>query len=115
VLDGWVWHADLGSGRTCMSCVAMHGTQHGVGEVLNDHYTGRCAAVPVVRGFENPVEQTGEEWFAAQDEATQRSLLGVKYTAWSEGKFGLADIPGITVDEVYGPMRVEKSLRELVR
>ena len=43
IVKGWIWQAAL-DGRTCMSCVAMHGTKHPHSEPLNDHHSGRCLA-----------------------------------------------------------------------
>lgn len=41
IVPEWVWVSALDD-RTCMSCVAMHGTVHPVTETLNDHHNGRC-------------------------------------------------------------------------
>ena len=41
VVKGWVWNAALDQ-RTCMSCIAMHGTRHELSEPLDDHHSGRC-------------------------------------------------------------------------
>ena len=114
VLAGWVWHADL-STETCASCIAMHGTVHSLDEVLNDHYNGRCAPIPLLVGQDNPLAGAGEAWFTQQDEATQKGMLGEdKWAAWKEGKFGFSDLTGNYQSEVYGSMRVEKSLKELI-
>lgn len=58
VVMGWIWQATL-SDRTCMSCIAMHGTRHAVDEVLNDHHAGRCltpgmlVSSPSIMAFES--------------------------------------------------------------
>jgi hypothetical protein len=115
ILTGWSWFAQLGDPRTCMSCAAMHGTVHPLSERLNDHRSGRCSPVPLVIGFDNPVKQIGTEWFAQQSEAAQRSMMGPgKYSAWKAGKFGLEQLSTIAEDRVYGPMRIESSLKELI-
>jgi SPP1 gp7 family putative phage head morphogenesis protein len=114
VLEGWVWSAHFDD-RVCMSCVVMHGTIHPVDEALNDHHNGRCAAIPLVRGFDNPIDQTGLEWFEQQSEATQRALMGSgKYDAWKSGKIELGQLTVERVDDVYGAMRGEPSLKQLL-
>jgi hypothetical protein len=115
ILDGWVWYAELGSERTCMSCVAMHGTIHPVDEPLNDHHNGRCAQVPIVQGYTNPVTETGVEWFEKQPEAVQRARMGAEYyQAWKDGLFGIGDMSTTRRDEVYGDMRSETPLWQLL-
>jgi SPP1 gp7 family putative phage head morphogenesis protein len=114
VVTGWVWHSALDE-RTCGSCIAMHGTEHTVDETLNDHHNGRCAMVPLVKGYQNPVEESGVDWFSRQPEAVQRQLLGPgKYDAWKAGKFDLSQLPTEHIDDIYGPMRVEQTLKELL-
>jgi hypothetical protein len=115
VVTSWIWHAHLGDARTCMSCIAMHGTEHPLSEALDDHWNGRCAMVPKVPGFDSPVTETGIEWYEKQDEARQKQHMGPeKWAAWKEGAFGLSDIPVVKPDRVYGHMRVERSLKDLL-
>lgn len=115
VVDGWIWYSQLISGRTCMSCVAQHGTLHGLEERLNDHHNGLCVPLPSVKGYPAPVEQGGADWFAAQPEAVQRQMMGPgKYAAWKSGQVAIDQMTGIHVDDVYGDMRIEPALKELV-
>ena len=114
VLQGWVWDASFDD-RVCMSCVVMHGTVHPVEETLNDHHNGRCVAIPLVTGFDNPVEQTGLDWFSQQSEATQRALMGGQnHDAWKGGAFDLSEMTTLRHDEVYGDMRVQTPLWQLL-
>jgi len=115
VVSGWIWHAEMGS-RTCMSCVAQHGTIHPLSETLNDHWNGRCAMVPLVRGFEPVInEGDGRQWFEQQSEARQREMMGPgKYDAWKAGKFDFSQLTTQTDDRVYGTMRIEQTLQALV-
>jgi hypothetical protein len=115
VVDGWIWSAELDE-RTCAECISMHGSFHTNDETLNDHYNGRCAMIPVVKGFDRIIEEgSGEEWFNAQSEATQRDMLGPgKYEAWKDGKFEFGDLSKTVDDPVYGPMRQEATLKELM-
>jgi len=115
VVEGWIWHAELGP-RTCASCFANHGKVFPLSARLNDHHNGRCAAIPLVRGYENPVTETGEQWFGKQPEAFQKSVLGdSKYKAWKGGKFEFGRLTRETTDAVYGLMRSETPLKDLIQ
>ena len=86
VVTGWMWLSALQS-RTCISCIAMHGSIHAADEPgPNDHPNGRCTSVPITSLFEPP--RTGPEWLAEQPEKAQRAILGPKrYEAWKAGKY----------------------------
>jgi hypothetical protein len=113
ILEGVVWCAELDD--ACMSCVAQHGTVYPVGTVCDDHHNGRCAMLPIVKGSDNPIQQTGEEWFNAQDEATQRSMMGPgKYGAWKAGQFEFSQLSKDYEDDIFGIMKGEASLSSLL-
>lgn len=115
VLQGVVWCAELGDGRACLSCVAQHGTVYPVGTICDDHHLGRCNMLPLVIGADNPITQTGEDWFMSQPESAQAEMMGPgKYTAWKEGKFEFSQLSTTHEDDVYGTMRVEASLKSLL-
>lgn len=42
IVEGWIWMAAIGDPRTCLSCIAMHGSLHPLSEKLDDHFNGRC-------------------------------------------------------------------------
>ena len=86
VVTGWMWLSALQS-RTCISCIAMHGSIHAADEPgPNDHPNGRCTSVPITSLFEPP--RTGPEWLAEQPEKAQRAILGPRrYEAWKAGKY----------------------------
>ncbi|MHB8962009.1 MAG: structural protein [Saccharofermentanales bacterium] len=112
VVRGWIWYADLA--KACASCIAMHGTEHGLDEVLDDHFNGGCAALPLVIGAKNDIE-SGADWFANQSEAYQKQTLGEgKYEAWKDGKFEFSQLSSEKHNDVYGMMRVETSLADLL-
>lgn len=114
VVGGWYWHAQLDA-RTCISCIVQHGTLHPLSEPLNDHYNGRCVAVPMVPGYDLPFGQRGVDWFAGQRPSTQISIMGKgKHEAWKEGKIELEQLTTERPDPVYGPMRVVPSLKSLL-
>lgn len=114
VVDGWVWYAQL-DGATCQSCIVQHGTIHSKDEVLNDHHNGRCAMLPYIEAFGNPIEQSGIEWFESLPESQQKQILGAgKFEAWKAGKFSLDQLSKEHENDVYGMMRVVTPLKELV-
>lgn len=124
VVKGWQWEAELSS-RTCAMCVSMHGTEHSLDEPFSSHQNCRCTPMPItlsyaelgISGVPEPTEdaETGDEWFARQDDEKQRTILGVgKYELYSEGKIELADVVGTKDDARWGRSRYEKPLKELV-
>ncbi|MEI6180243.1 MAG: hypothetical protein WCP31_05780 [Chloroflexales bacterium] len=70
--------------------------------------------VPVLRDRETPPRETGAAWFAKQDEATQRAMLGPgKQKLYAEGTPALADLVGVKDDARWGRSRYQRSLREI--
>lgn len=113
IVTGWIWWAELDA-DVCLSCVAQHGTVHPLDESLEDHYNGRCSALPYIEGIIEP-EQTGQEWFEALPEAQQRGMMGdSKYQAWKDNKFEFSQLSQAHENEVYGTMRSEASLVSLL-
>lgn len=82
----WEWLATR-SKRTCAACLALDGRRFPLSEPMASHVNCRCAMLPVLRDDDRPLRrQTGPEWFAKQDEATQRAILGNKgYDAYRDG------------------------------
>jgi len=120
VVEGWIWHADLGSLRTCGSCWAMHGSFHPVTEVLDDHYNGRCAAVPVTSGLPGSPPSNwgiprGSDAFGRLSPSRQSAVAhaggwGAFYRAWRSGAVTFEQLSRIHADDVFGAMRVQASL-----
>ncbi len=115
VVKGWIWHSARDR-RTCMACIAMHGSFHTLEERLDDHVRGRCSMVPVTKtwaelGYRDipdrrPPIEPGPEWFARQPEAVQRQMLGpARYAAWKDGAFDLRDLVGRRRNPRWGSMR----------
>ena len=114
IVRGWIWYSALIPGRTCMSCVNQHGSEHGLDERLNDHHAGLCTPIPLVG--DNPVKERGAEWFDKQPEATQKQMMGQgKYTAWSEGKISIDQLSRTVDNDVYGKMQTETPLKDLIK
>lgn len=113
VVNGWVWYSALIPGRTCMSCVNMHGSVHKLDEVLNDHHNGLCTMLPLIGA--NPVKVGGLEWFLNQPQAVQLQMMGPgKLEAWKAGDISFGQLSTVHNDDVYGPMRVEASLKSML-
>jgi SPP1 gp7 family putative phage head morphogenesis protein len=111
----WQWLAQLDD-RVCMSCVVMHGTVHSIDEGLNDHHNGRCAMIPVVDGNLLVEENAGQSWFNKLGQTQQKAMMGKgRYEAWKAGNFELPEISTFYDDSVYGQMRRETSLKELMK
>lgn len=126
VMEGWVWHANLGDPRTCLSCVAMHGTVHRLSERLDDHPNGRCSPLPRTKswlelGFEGipdsrPQVERGVDWFARQTAEYQQQAMGpAKYAAYREGLVSLEDFVGRHYSSRWGTHRYERSLVRILR
>lgn len=113
VVEKWIWYAEL-DGDVCLSCAAMHGTIHDLDETLDDHYNGRCAAIPYIEGLTEPIE-AGQTWFDNLSEAEQRAMMGdSKYDAYKEGKFEFGALSKENENDVYGLMRSETPLKDLI-
>jgi len=111
IVKGWVWHSALGT-RTCAACYAMHGTIHPLDERLEDHPSGRCAMIPISKGWKelgydvpdtNPTIPSGEEEFAKLDEQQQLGVLGKgRYELYKAGKLDFGKLATFTDDKVWG-------------
>ncbi len=122
VVRGWVW-SSARDNRTCPACWAMHGTKHSIDEVLNGHHLCRCAMIPITLtwaelGFDDGVDvaiQSGESAFRELPDREQRQILGpARYRAWQDGAFQFNQLARTYTNDVYGEMRGEASLEELV-
>lgn len=114
IISGWIWWAELEG--ACMSCVAMHGTKHTLDEHLNDHHNGRCAMLPILKySPANISESAGLDWYEQQSEKVQRDKMGdARYAAWKEGKFVFSQLSTEYDNDVYGKMRGEASLKNIL-
>lgn len=105
VLDGWVWTATLDA-RTCISCIAQHGTKYPLTQTLNDHHRGRCTPVPLVKGTRwYDSMKTGIEWFESLPVSAQQVTMGMAmWNAWNSGAIRWEDMSIRYSDPVYGEM-----------
>jgi len=97
--------------RTCMTCVALHGTQYPIEARIDDHDQGRCTSVTKVRGMQAPIVESGPDWFGRQTDERQRAQMGnAAWDAWQDGAFTLAQYPKPYQDDVFGNMIGTNSL-----
>lgn len=120
VVSGWMWWSALDR-RTCASCIAQHGTVHGLDETMATHPRCRCVAIPKTRswrelgfgaGDEPPPAETGVAWFERQPLTVQREVLTpAKLAAYRSRQITLADLVQHTDSPAWGPSSREASLR----
>jgi SPP1 gp7 family putative phage head morphogenesis protein len=122
IVKGWIWHATLDR-RTCLGCLAMHGSRHTLDETLDDHPNGRCAMVPItvtaaelgVNAPETGLQVPGEDWFNAQSPAMQLEMMGPGlYQAWEQGLFTFDQLATELWSDEWGAMIVQTPLYQLV-
>lgn len=100
--------------RTCMSCVALHGTRMRLDEDIVDHHGGRCSAIAIINGVAREI-QTGEDWFDNLPENRQRQQMGdAAFAAYQEGAIALKDFVHKYDDPVFGSMVREASLKQML-
>lgn len=100
--------------RTCLSCIALHGTPIKIGEPVPDHWQGRCTSIAVVKGFTRNIT-SGVDWFNSLDPQRQQEQLAFKqspgaYAAYSQGAVSLNDFVAHTQDDLFGDMIYQASL-----
>lgn len=114
LITGWQWSTSLDA-DVCGACLSLEGKVFQLDEIMDGHYNCRCAIIPVILGQPAIDENRGQDWFDSQDEATQRSILGPgKYDAYTAGLFEFGQLSTQKPDAVYGTMRVETPLKDLV-
>ena len=120
IVKGWTWSAAK-QANTCAACLALDGSFHTLDERLDDHYNGRCSAVPITKTWEElgypglkettRQRQTGEEWLREQPPGVQDKILGrAGGKAWRAGQVELGDAVGYRIDPAYGRMVSRKAL-----
>lgn len=124
MIDEWEWFATL-SERTCVVCLAMHGTRHPVGETLDSHPACRCTKLPVAPSYadlgyadipdDRPRVETGEEAFERLSRAEQLAIVGPgKLELIEAGEVRLPDLVRFTQSARWARGRREATLAELV-
>ncbi len=133
-LSGYRRQADL-SARTCAACLALDGKEYVLDEDPELHTCDRCVMVPITRSWEDILSglgintddipetsasvserETGTDWFANQDEATQRQVLGSQgYELYTSGDVDLKDFAHTSHDPDWGPQLAVRPVKELAK
>jgi len=119
--------------RTCLTCIALHGTELEPGQRIDDHYRGRCTEYYVVPGGRPLPElmqaestpgnrqfvpfQTGTDWFNSLSPARQLQQASFvkspgKWNAFQAGT-SLSQFVKDHQDSVFGRQVVEGSLKDV--
>ena len=110
ILEGQIRIAALDD-RTCMACIALHGTALPLGARVNDHHNGRCTSVAIVRGRPRSIT-TGEQWFDSLPRERKLTIAGPgKLEAIETGRAQMRDFVQPYDDDVFGEMIREASLK----
>jgi SPP1 gp7 family putative phage head morphogenesis protein len=99
--------------NTCPACLFADGQIYELETSFEEHPNGRCTLVPVVDGLPAVNWQTGTEWFSAQDETTQQSILGAGWDLWKSGQIELGDFIRRDADDVWGASLRTATLEDL--
>lgn len=110
--------------RTCLSCIALHGTVIWDSEAdagspvdrVDDHWNGRCTSVVKVKGRELNIT-TGVDWFnnlstSRQFEQASFTNSPAKFEAFKNGSVTLQDFVHQHTDPTFGDMVREASLTQ---
>jgi hypothetical protein len=107
VFDGWVWAASL-SGRTCVACLAMHGSRHSMREPFTDHPNGRCQAVYTI-GTHLPADEVkrqlpdADSWLGSlSDDELVRAIGKGRADLYRAGSVGLAKFATLVTNATWG-------------
>ena len=81
--------------------------------IANGVVVHNCAMLPYTG--DNPIDQSGADWFAEQPKEDQIKQMGpAKYDAWKDGKVSISDMSKTVDNDVFGEMRVETPLKDLL-
>lgn len=96
--------------RTCLACIALHGTRLPINARIDDHHNGRCDSISVVVNRPREIE-SGESWLNRQSPERQRAIMGgANYNAWRAGAVELRQFVRPYEDDLFGRMIQEQSL-----
>jgi SPP1 gp7 family putative phage head morphogenesis protein len=77
IVTKWRWQAELSG--ACGVCVAMHGTEHPIGEKMSSHPNCRCVEVPITLSWEELGEKFGIDFTGVDKSGPTFEELAKKY------------------------------------
>lgn len=96
--------------RSCLACVALHGTYLPFDQRVDDHHRGLCTSIPLLSGRPRTIE-TGQEWWDKRTPAQQLAQAGpANFAALESGAMTLPDYVQPYHDPVFGDMLRQSSL-----
>ncbi len=103
--------------NVCAACLfADDGKVYDLDAPFEEHPNGRCTPAPVLIGMPAVEWQSGIQWFVAQNEDDQKSILGAgKFEAWQNGAFNLSDVIGRRESAEWGASLIPVPLKDLVK
>jgi len=106
------WRRCANYQTACLACIMLEGTFYDREEDFSDHPNGRCYIVPVEPGSQP--DHAGRDWLEAQDEETQRRIMGkTRYEAWKNGDLSLDQMTNVVPSAEFGPQPHVIPLRDL--
>lgn len=99
--------------RTCAVCLALSGRIYDTAQVMHSHVSCRCVQLPIVPGYNFPPFQSAQEWFAEQDEDTQRAVLGPGRLDLYRRGVPLGAMVELYDDPIWGPQARARTLAQI--
>src|SRR5690606_24217125 len=103
------------SSRSCLACIAAHGTRYPIDAAMDEHVNGRCTWAPYHPAAERAIRSlgTGEEWFRSQPASVQRKMIpsAQAYDAFQRGDLSLQDFVGRSHSHDWGTQLYQRSGR----
>lgn len=97
----------------CLGCILSDGKEYALASDFDEHPSGRCSIIPIVKNYPLNIG-TGQAWFTAQPEATQKRMLGMtRYQLWRDGKVVLDDMVTRVENATWGGALVPTSVGAL--
>lgn len=124
LVQAWRWNAHLDA-RTCLSCVALHGTIHPLDEAMREHVSGRCVPSPVLVPLaelgdvqarvrrQAGLDRTGQDYWDGLSDAEKAKRLGpAKWQLYQDGEIDLQDLVYADSNPIWGVQYREASISQ---